>query len=42
MLTFEPALSPDSSWLGDGIVHSSLHEDLVDCCVACGYGVIVA
>jgi len=42
MLTFEPALSPDSSWPGDRIVQSSLDEDLVDRCVACGYGVVVA
>jgi hypothetical protein len=42
MLTFEPALSPDSSWPRDGIVQSSLDEDLVDCCVACGCRVVVA
>jgi len=36
VLTLESALTPDLSRLGDGVVQSSLVEDLVDGCVA-GY-----
>ena len=34
MLTLESVLPPDPSRLRDWVVHSSLIEDLVDCCVA--------
>ena len=34
MLALESTLAPDPSRLGDGVVRSSLVEDLVDCCVA--------
>ena len=42
MRTLESTLAPDSSRLWDWIVQSSLVEDLVDGCVACGCGVVVA
>ena len=42
MLALESVLTPDLSRLGDGVVESSLVEDLVDGCVACGCGVVVA
>jgi len=32
--TLESTFSPDPSWLGDGVVQSSLDEDLVDCSMA--------
>jgi len=38
----ESALTPGLSRLGDGVVESSLVEDLVDCCVAYGCSVVVA
>ena len=31
--TLEPTLTPDPSWLEDGVVQSCLDEDLVDCSV---------
>jgi len=42
VLALESVLTPDLSRLGDGVVESSLVEDLVDGCVACGCGVVVA
>jgi len=42
MRTLESVLTPNPSRLGDGIVQSSLVEDLVDGCVAYGCGVVVA
>jgi len=42
MLALESVLTPDLSRLEDGVVESSLVEDLVDCCVAYGCGVVVA
>jgi len=38
----ESAFTPGLSRLGDGVVESSLVEDFVDGCVACGCGVVVA
>ena len=34
--TLEPTLTPDPSWLEDGVVQSCLDEDLVDCSVTDG------
>jgi len=42
MLALESMLSPDLSRRGDGVVQSSLDEDAMDGCVACGCGVVVA
>ena len=42
VLTLESVLPPDPSRLRDGVVQSSLVEDLVDGCVAYGCGVVVA
>jgi len=42
MLALESVFTPGLSRLGDGIVESSLVEDLVDGCVAYGCRVVVA
>ncbi len=42
MRPLESALTPDLSRLGDWVVESSLVEDRVDGCVACGCVVVVA
>ncbi len=34
VLTLESTPTPDPSWFGDGVVQSSLVEDLMDGCVA--------
>ena len=42
MLALESVFTPGLSRLGDWVVESSLVEDLVDGCVAYGFGVVVA
>jgi len=42
MRSLESVFTPGLSRLGDGVVESSLVEDLMDGCVAYGCGVVVA